>query len=62
MPPDKPIIAQPRNAKLKLGVLTIRPENTSIVLRCIVYDGDPLPKVTWSKNGVEIESSSERYL
>ena len=60
MPPDKPIIAQPRNAKLKHGVLTIRQENTNVVLRCIVYEGDPLPKVSWSKNGVQIDSASER--
>ena len=60
MPPDKPIIIQPRNAKLKHDVLTIRQENTNVVLRCIVYDGDPLPEVTWSKNGVQIDSSSER--
>ena len=60
VPPDKPRIAQPKNAKIKQGEIDIRNENMTISLKCKSSGGVPLPFVSWWKNEVLIDSSCER--
>ena len=60
VPPDKPRIAQPKNAKIKQGEIDIRNENMTISLKCKVIEGVPLPFVSRRKNELLIYSSCER--